>query len=84
MRLVGIRLGRVFSLVVYILVTFAAPFEVARVVVQQFTRVAPEYSHEDKARVGPRSRRIQDDGRTLGACRQIKYLVRTIAPRGGS
>ena len=37
MRLVGIRLGRVFSLVVYILVTFAAPFEVARVVVQQFT-----------------------------------------------
>ncbi len=31
-----------------------------------------------------RARRIQGDGGTLGARRQIKYLVRTPAPRGDS
>ncbi len=37
-----------------------------------------------KARGGLRTQIILDDGGTLGACRQITYLVRTPAPRGGS
>jgi hypothetical protein len=34
-----------------------------------------------KTRGGLRTRRIQDNGGTLGAYRQIEYLVRTPAPK---
>ena len=37
-----------------------------------------------KARGGLRPRRIKSDGGTLGAYRQITYLVRMPAPRRGS
>ena len=49
-RLVGIRLGRAFSL--YILSRYAAPFEFARGWKFNSSRVAPERAEEDKARGG--------------------------------